>query len=113
MNQVRRYIFLVWMLGFAACGSDGLTSVKVLSPDGIPRHEFQAELALTNAERSQGLMFIGTDKKIVSIVENAAPQTTNPRSAEGPYQYVLEVEGGRSTALGIKAGDSVVFEIKP
>ena len=148
MSVARRLIILVWLLGFAACGSDGLTSVKILSPEGSPRHEFQAELALTPSEQSQGLMyrqelgadrgmlfvfsqpvqtsfwmkntlipldmlFIGTDKKIVSIVENAAPQTTTPRSAAGPFQYVLEIEGGRSQALGIKAGDSAVFEIKP
>ncbi|MDL1872188.1 DUF192 domain-containing protein [Deltaproteobacteria bacterium PRO3] len=59
------------------------------------------------------MIFIGADKKIVSIVENAAPQTTTPRSAEGPFQYVLEVEGGRSAALGVQPGDKVEFEAKP
>lgn len=58
------------------------------------------------------MIFIGADKRIVSIVENAAPQTTTPRSAEGPFQYVLEVEGGRSAALGLQAGDRVEFEVK-
>ncbi len=58
------------------------------------------------------MIFIGADKRIVSIVENAAPQTTTPRSAEGPFQYVLEVEGGRSSALGLQAGDRVEFEVK-
>jgi len=59
------------------------------------------------------MIFIGADKRIVSIVENAAPQTTTPRSAEGPFQYVLEVEGGRSAALGVQPGDKAEFEAKP
>lgn len=57
------------------------------------------------------MVFIASDKKIVSIVENAAPQTETPRSAEGPFQYVLEIEGGRSRALGIQAGDRVDFSV--
>jgi len=57
------------------------------------------------------MIFIDPQKKIVSIVERAEPQTTVPREPAGPYQYVLEVEGGRSEALGIKAGDSVEFSL--
>jgi uncharacterized membrane protein (UPF0127 family) len=55
------------------------------------------------------IIFIGFDKKIVSIVEMATPQTTTPRAPAGPYRYVLEVEGGRSAELGIQGGDSVEF----
>src|SRR5436190_12179657 len=40
------------------------------------------------------MIFIDPQKKIVSIVEKAEPQTTIPREPAGPYQYVLEVEGG-------------------
>jgi len=57
------------------------------------------------------MVFIGSDRHIVSIVENATPQTTTPREAAGPYQYVLEIEGGRSQALGIQAGDKVDFDL--
>ena len=143
----RRWIFfaLLFALASPACGSEGLTPVKILSPDGKPRHEFQAELALTPAEQSQGLMyrsemapdhgmlflfpqlnqtpfwmkntlipldmvFISPDKKIVSIVERAAPQTTTPREANGPYQYVLEINGGKAETFGIQAGDNVEFQ---
>ena len=148
MKKMRRILFLISILCYmAACGSEGLTPVKILAPDGSLRHEFQAELALTPPEQAQGLMyrqelgadrgmlfvfsqptstsfwmkntlisldmlFIGTDKKIVSIVERAAPQTTTPRSAEGPFQYVLEIEGGRAQALGIQAGDLTEFDYK-
>ncbi len=57
------------------------------------------------------MVFIGGDRRIVSIVENAEPQTTTPREAAGPYQYVLEIEGGRSKELGIQSGDKVDFDL--
>ena len=57
------------------------------------------------------IIFIGADKKIVSIVERATPQTTSPRAPEGPYRYVLEINGGRSAELGIQAGDAVEFQV--
>lgn len=55
------------------------------------------------------IIFIGADKKIVSISERATPQTTSPRSPEGIYRYVLEIEGGRGDELGIQPGDGVQF----
>ncbi len=129
----------------AACDA-GSTPVRILAPDGKPRHEFRAELALKPAEQAQGLMyrkelgadrgmlfvfpqvtqtafwmkntlipldmvFIDSNRRIVSIVANAVPQTTTPREAAGPYQYVLEIEGGRAAALGIQAGDRVEFDL--
>jgi len=57
------------------------------------------------------IIFIGADKKIVSISERATPQTTTPRSPEGPYRYVLEINGGRSDELGIEPGNQVEFEL--
>ena len=55
------------------------------------------------------MIFINADKKIVSIVHRAAPQTTTPRVPEGPYLYCLEVEGGRAETLGLQSGDQVEF----
>ncbi len=58
------------------------------------------------------ILFIGADKKIISMVENAEPLSTTPRAPAGPYQYVLEIEGGRARELGIQAGDRVEFELQ-
>jgi uncharacterized protein len=58
------------------------------------------------------IIFIGADKKIVSIAERATPQTTTPREPAGPYRYVLEIEGGRSDELNVQAGDGVEFPLK-
>ena len=56
------------------------------------------------------MIFIGSDRRIVGIVENAEPQTETPRRVEGVSQYVLEIGGGLSAKLGIRAGQQVSFQ---
>jgi uncharacterized protein len=53
------------------------------------------------------MVFIGEDRRIVGIVENAEPLTTMPRRVEGDSQYVLEIGGGLAARLGIRAGQRV------
>lgn len=55
------------------------------------------------------MIFIGTDRRIVGVVENAAPETTVGRRVDAPSQYVLEIGGGLAGQLGIRAGQSVDF----
>ena len=59
------------------------------------------------------MIFIGADRRIVGIVENAEPQTLNGRSVPGVSQYVLEIGGGISAQLGIRAGQTVAFQGVP
>jgi uncharacterized protein len=59
------------------------------------------------------MIFIGADGRIVGIVENAEPQTDTPRAVAAPSQYVLEIGGGLSSRLGIRAGQRVDFEGVP
>jgi uncharacterized protein len=105
---------------------------------------FRVEVARTEAERNQGLMyrkhlasdagmlfiferpspltfwmkntlipldmiFIGGDRRVVGIVENAEPLTLTARRVEGLAQYVLEINGGMSAQLGIQVGAPVAF----
>jgi len=58
------------------------------------------------------MLFIGADKKIVGIVEQAAPQTLNARSVGIPSKYVLEVPGGWSAKTGIRSGSPVEIETR-
>lgn len=53
------------------------------------------------------MIFIGSDLRIAGIVENAEPYTETPRRVELPSQYVLEVNGGESTAHRLAAGNQV------
>jgi uncharacterized membrane protein (UPF0127 family) len=59
------------------------------------------------------MIFIGTDQRIVGIVENAEPQTLTERRVPGLSQYVLEIGGGVSGRMGIRAGQRVVFQGVP
>jgi uncharacterized protein len=55
------------------------------------------------------MIFISKDRKIVGIVEQAVPFSTESRSVPGPSQFVLEINGGLSKRYGIKAGGTVEF----
>jgi uncharacterized protein len=59
------------------------------------------------------MIFIGADRRIVGIVENAEPQTLSARDPGVPSQYVLEVASGTSFARGFRVGDVVDFEGVP
>jgi uncharacterized membrane protein (UPF0127 family) len=56
------------------------------------------------------LIFIGKDRVVVGIVPQAPPQTLTSRSVGGRSLYVLEVPGGWSEKVGLKAGSSVELE---
>jgi uncharacterized protein len=53
------------------------------------------------------MIFIRQDGTIVSIAANAEPHSTVPVEEPQPVAAVLEIAGGRSAELGIKAGDRV------
>ena len=59
------------------------------------------------------MIFIGSDRRIVGIVENAEPRTLTSRHVDGLVQYVLEINGGLSAKLGIRAGAAVDFNGVP
>lgn len=59
------------------------------------------------------MIFIGKDRKIVGIVEDATPETESERMVGAPSQYVLEIGGGLSARLGIKRGEPVDFQNVP
>jgi uncharacterized membrane protein (UPF0127 family) len=56
------------------------------------------------------MVFIGADRRIVGVVENAAPETEDERKVGAPSQYVLEIGGGLAAQLGIRAGQPVDFQ---
>lgn len=57
------------------------------------------------------MIFIGKDRRIVGIVENAEPNTETSRSVGRPSRWVLEVSGGAAGARGLKTGDRVYFYV--
>lgn len=56
------------------------------------------------------MLFLDPEGVIVGIVENAVPQTLDPRRVDAPSSYVLEVNGGWCAARGVHPGDRVDLE---
>jgi len=55
------------------------------------------------------MVFITADKRVLGVVENATPQTDDPREVPGDSRYVLEVNAGFARRTGVTAGTLVRF----
>lgn len=74
----------------------------------FPREDFQS-FWMKNTFLPLDMMFADKDGVIVGIVENAQPQTLDPRFVEAKSKYVLEVNGGFAARHGIAAGDRITL----
>ncbi|WP_228850811.1 DUF192 domain-containing protein [Aegicerativicinus sediminis] len=64
---------------------------------------------MKNTEFPLDILYIGADKKIVSIVKNAKPEDETSLPSEAPAKYVLELNGGLSDILGVQINDRIEF----
>ncbi len=71
----------------------------------------QASMWMKNTMVPLDILFIRSDGVISSIIQNAEPLTLTPRASKGEVRAVLEVLGGTTERLGIKAGDYVRHQI--
>lgn len=55
------------------------------------------------------MIFIGQDRRVVGVVQNAPPLTDEERGVEAESMYVLEVHGGFAERHGISRGTAVRF----
>lgn len=78
----------------------------MLFPFHPPR---EASFWMKNTLIPLDMIFIGNDGRIESIGANATPQSLEPVRSRGTVAAVLEIAGGRSAQLGLKAGDRVVW----
>ena len=72
--------------------------------------ESQQTFWMKNTPIPLDMIFINRARRIVGIVEQAVPFTLEPRSVNGPSQYVLEIGGGLAKRYGIQIGDTVRFD---
>ena len=70
-------------------------------------HPQHLEFWMHNTYIPLDMIFIGADKRVVGVIEKAAPLTNDPRGVEGNSLYVLEVPGGYATAHRIGPGIQV------
>lgn len=59
------------------------------------------------------LVFVNDSMKVVHIIENAPPGSTELLSSPEPFMFVLEIAGGTVQNKGIKSGDKVEKRIGP
>lgn len=78
-------------------------------------HEREAPLAfwMKNTEIPLDILYFDADRRLVSIQRGVPPCSAGDRCpsypSEGPAQYVLELNAGRSDSLALKAGDEIRF----
>jgi uncharacterized membrane protein (UPF0127 family) len=75
----------------------------MLFPESSPR---RVAFWMRNTILPLDIVFIGADRRILNIV-NAIPYDETPLPSAGPAIAVLELNAGRTRALGIKVGDKV------
>ena len=78
-------------------------------PDGPPR---EASFWMKNTPSALDIIFIRANGTIAHIAENAVPYDETPIPSGEPVAAVLELKGGRTSALGIAEGDKVSWQGK-
>jgi uncharacterized membrane protein (UPF0127 family) len=95
----------------------GLMNRANLAPDRgmIFPHEppRMASFWMKNTLIPLDIIFVRTDGTIVNIAENTVPLSLDPVPSLEPVGAVLELAGGRTAELGIKAGDKVEWVRQP
>ena len=96
----------------------GLMYRTSLAPDAGMLFDFktieEVSFWMMNTYIPLDMLFIRADGTIANIHVNAIPHDPTGIPSEGPVQFVLEIPGGRSVELGIKAGDKVEHpRVKP
>jgi len=113
-REGREAVFQVEVADTPAKRELGLQYRKELAADRGMIFLFPAPSVLSfwmkNTPLPLDMIFIGSDRKIAGIVEQTIPFSLDSRSVPAASQFVLEINGGLSKRLGIRAGDSVRFE---
>jgi uncharacterized membrane protein (UPF0127 family) len=94
--------------------AQGLMNRQSLGPDRgmiFPRNPpGDASFWMKNTLIPLDIIFIRADGTIARIAENTVPLSLDPVPSLEPVVAVLEIAGGRSAELGIKAGDTVSWK---
>jgi uncharacterized membrane protein (UPF0127 family) len=92
----------------------GLMYRQELAPDAGMLFDFFEERPVSFWMRNTfiplDMIFITSEGIIRNIHPNAIPHDQTGIPSQGPVQFVLEIPGGRSEELGIKAGDTVTHD---
>ncbi len=91
--------------------ASGLMYRRDLAPDAgmlfLFRTAAPQKFWMKNTVLPLDMIFIGANRKIVGIVADTRPFSTNPLGPDEPSQYVLEVNAGFAAKHGLAVGDQV------
>ncbi len=91
----------------------GLMFRKALDPDRGMLFLFdrpqQLSFWMHNCYIPLDMIFVRPDRRVLGVVERAAPMTDDPRSVDGESQFVLEVQSGFAAEHHIEPGTPLTF----
>jgi uncharacterized membrane protein (UPF0127 family) len=103
--------FMVEMAADKPAREKGLMFRTKLAPNAGMLFDFQQEglqvFWMKNTPLPLDMIFIKADGTISSIAENAVPFSEEPIPSSEPVRAVLEINAGKSRALGITEGEKV------
>ena len=109
----RSHPFTVWVAATEARRNQGLMYVKSLPAKRGMLFLFEAPQVaafwMKNTLIPLDLLFIAPDGRIIRVAENATPLSEATINSMGVVTGVLELAGGSSQRLGLKAGDRVRY----
>ena len=106
-----RHAFKVEIAGDHASQEKGLMYRKTMAPDAGMIFDFHQDVMtsfwMKNTTLPLDIIFIRADGTISSIAADAVPMSETPIPSSEPVRAVLELNAGRSAALGIVPGARV------
>ena len=110
-TQSGEHVFTVEVVDTPETRAQGLMYRQELADDAGMLFDFEAERPVSfwmqNTFIPLDMIFIGADGVVKNVHVNARPHDPTSIPSEGPVRFVLEIPGGRSQAIDLKAGDRV------
>jgi uncharacterized membrane protein (UPF0127 family) len=108
------YPFTVEVVDTPAARQQGLMFREQLAPDAGMLFDFKqpepVSFWMMNTLIPLDMIFIRPDGTVANVHVNARPHDPTGIPSDGPVQFVLEIPGGRSVEIGLKAGDRIDHE---
>ena len=110
-TPVKTYSFFTEVAVSQAAKEQGLMFRQSIAPDHAMLFDFnppqKVQMWMKDTLIPLDMIFVRSDGKIVSIAENAKPESLDVIGVAEPVADVIEVAGGLTRKLGIHAGDHV------
>ena len=105
------YSFKVDVVDTNESRARGLMYVTELADDAGMLFDFKEERPVSFWMRNTfiplDMIFVSADGVVKNVHVNAIPHDPTGIPSDGPVQFVLEIPGGRSVEIGLKAGDKM------